>query len=90
MREHRRDDRVLILKSGRIRLGDMRAIDCAILNVSQSGACLLIPRDTAVPVRFELVMDPDPTSRACAVVWREGARVGVTFATREPTPEDHP
>lgn len=88
--EHGRDERVLVLKSGRIRLGGMRAIDCAVLNVSPSGACILTPRDTAFPTRFELVVDPDPTSRACTVMWREGARVGVKFSTQESEPEDQP
>jgi len=80
MDEQRRDDRIIVLKTASIRdRGDKPEIHCAVLNVSESGACLLIPNDVALPTRFELAVDRDATSRPCAIVWREGPRIGVLF-----------
>lgn len=88
MGEQRQGERVLVLKSAHIRRDHEPAIDCAVLNVSESGACILVPRNTAIPSRFELVIDPDPACRACVVVWRDDARIGVEF-THSPKLEGH-
>jgi hypothetical protein len=81
MDEQRRNNRVLVLKSASIRCaGDMPAIDCAVLNVSPSGACILIPTNVTVPEKFILFVDPHGIRRDCNVVWRKGARIGVEFA----------
>ena len=85
--DKRDDPRVLVLKTGTIRhSAAAAATECAVLNVSASGACLLVPSDAAVAERFELVLDCDGTNHHCRMVWREGARIGVEFV---PQRADH-
>jgi hypothetical protein len=76
----RQDPRALVLKTGTIRQGETKpTIACAVLNVSGSGASILIPTEITIAERFELVLDRDGTSHHCRMVWREGARIGVRF-----------
>ena len=78
--EQRIHPRFLTLKTAQIVADGLAApIDCAILNYSQSGAALLVPRFTAVPDAFRLLIDPDGAMFACRVRWRSGSRVGVSF-----------
>lgn len=80
MHDNRREDRVLVLQTGRIRCGDQeRPIDCAILNVSSTGACILVPIAQPIPESFDLVIDSDRSAHPCMVAWRRGARIGVEF-----------
>jgi hypothetical protein len=86
--DKRQDARVLVLKTGSIRLGEGNApIACAVLNVSASGACILLPSEVLIAERFELILDRDGTDHHCQVMWREGARIGVRFV---PHGADHP
>jgi len=88
--ENRTDSRVLVLKTGTIRAGQDKApVKCAVLNVSASGACLLVPREVLIPDRFELSVDGGGTSHDCRMVWRKGARIGLAFVPRGFV-EDHP
>jgi hypothetical protein len=58
-------------------------IDCAVLNVSETGACILVPPGVAISETFELAIDNEEAIRTCTLVWQDGARIGVTFATGE-------
>jgi hypothetical protein len=58
-------------------------IDCAVLNESPHGARLLVPRGTAVPAEFALVMEPDAKTRYCRVMWQQDCRVGVSYVDRQ-------
>jgi len=84
MLDHRRYPRDLVLKTGRIHLADQPDIDCAILNIAPTGACVLVPDRTDVPDLFDLRIDPDEAVRRCRVVWRDGAKVGFEFVDGEP------
>ena len=76
----RQDARVLVLETGTIRAErDGAPVDCAVLNVSTSGACILVPKEVPLPDRFELRFDRDGTNHSCRMVWREGGRLGVAF-----------
>ena len=57
-------------------------IDCAILDLSDSGARILLPAGTDLPDSFDLSVDPDGQVKCCRVVWKAGTSVGVTFQTR--------
>ncbi len=82
-RYKRTDSRVLVLRTAIIRLSqDSTPIECAVLNVSTSGACILVPKDVLISDRFELILDRDGTSHECRMVWREGARLGIAFVPR--------
>jgi hypothetical protein len=52
-------------------------IDCRVVDYSPGGACLELPGQTKVPVRFELLFGP--TRKRCRVVWSAGRRLGVAF-----------
>lgn len=83
LREH---PRVLTLKTARVVADNMTApIDCAILNLSDGGACILVPRLAQVPDDFHLIVDPEEVTRTCKVRWKSGCRVGLVFVQ-----PDHP
>jgi PilZ domain len=80
MLEHREHPRDLVLKTAQIRShGDATAIDCAILNISQTGACVLVPPEMIVPERFDLSIDREDVIYACRLVWRAGSKMGLAF-----------
>ena len=89
MLDDRDEPRVLVLKTGRIVCaGASSPIDCAVLNISASGACILVPPGVMVPTSFALAIDQDAAMHDCTVAWRDGARLGVRFATSDCTTHD--
>jgi hypothetical protein len=70
----------LILRTGKI-VGarEAAAIDCAILNISHSGACILVPPEASVPQSFDLSVDPHDAVYKCETVWKAGPKIGLTF-----------
>ncbi|MDC7784548.1 PilZ domain-containing protein [Rhodoplanes sp. TEM] len=86
-REQRRARRYLTLATAKIAIpGD--AIDCAVLNVSAGGACLLVCDVAAVPDAFDLLVDPGRIKVRCTIAWRGRHHVGVSFVPTggEPLP----
>ena len=80
MIEARTKLRHLTLKTAKIVFEDTSSsIDCAILNLSDGGACILVPRFAKIPNAFRLVVDPDGNTYACSVRWKSGSRVGLAF-----------
>ena len=80
MPERRLEPRALTLKTATIRSVDMPSdIDCAILDISEGGACILVPVGAEIPNSFDLAIDPQRTSHACTLAWRAGTRIGVSF-----------
>jgi hypothetical protein len=78
--EARSHPRELTLQTGRIQRGAQHQdIVCAVLNISNGGACILVPERAEVPQQFRLVIDYGG-SHACEIVWRSGNRIGVTTA----------
>jgi PilZ domain len=84
MLENRKSTREMTLQTAKIRAdGETDGIDCAVLNISRTGACILVPPGAAISDAFELVIDGEEGIRTCRRVWQDGARIGVTFATTE-------
>ncbi|MFD2183844.1 PilZ domain-containing protein [Rhodoplanes azumiensis] len=83
VRRQRRHPRFLTLATGRIVDRD-DAIDCAVVNVSVGGACLLVADAAAVPGVFELVVDPGRIRVRCVAVWRDRHHLGVAFVPVDP------
>jgi hypothetical protein len=80
MTEARTSRRHLTLKTAKIVFEHTRSsVDCAILNISDGGACILVPRLADIPNAFRLVVDPDGKTYACSVRWKSGNRVGLAF-----------
>jgi hypothetical protein len=80
MSENRRNDRQLTFRTGKISGVDASdQIDCAVLNVSRSGACILVPDGATVAEIFELVIDREDGRRVCRRIWQDGSRIGLAF-----------
>jgi PilZ domain len=78
--EHRKSARHLTLKTGRIVTANHDfSVECAILNVSQHGACVLVPVGAKTEDHFTLVVDGSDQAHQCTVAWREGSRIGVSY-----------
>jgi PilZ domain-containing protein len=87
MLENRKSTREMTLQTAKILAdGVTDGIDCAVLNVSETGACILVPPGVAISETFELAIDNEEAIRTCTLVWQDGARIGVTFATGEDSP----
>jgi hypothetical protein len=78
--DKRRHARHLTLRTAKI-FSDrsVTGIDCAIVNISDGGACILLSDPGAIPNVFDLAIDNDGNVRGCRVAWRSGNRIGVAF-----------
>ena len=82
--ELRKHPRQLTLQTAKIFLDSHSpAIPCAVLNLSEGGACVLLPSRTYVPGLFDMAIDHSKTLYECRVAWRRGDKIGVAFAARE-------
>jgi diguanylate cyclase (GGDEF)-like protein len=91
MTERRSDSRGRTLKGGKILFHQGRsAINCAIRNFSDGGACLEVASTVGIPASFELLLDGEIITRQCTQRWTAGNRIGVSFdaASRPAAPPD--
>ena len=80
MADHRRHPRQLVLRTGKLDCAEEGGlVDCALLNISRSGACVLVPDASVIPNSIGMIIDGDGEIRRCSVAWRDGARIGVAF-----------
>jgi hypothetical protein len=80
MQNRRESARQRVLKCGSIAFGQGAEIDCAIRNMTRSGACLLVESPIGIPDQFELFLSADKSRRQCRVVWRSADQIGVAFS----------
>ena len=81
-RGQRRSERHLTFKTARIVAHNHDySLECVLLNISQHGACILVPVGARVEDRFTLFIDGDGGEQPhhCVVAWRDGARLGVSY-----------
>jgi hypothetical protein len=84
MSDLRKHPRQLTLQTAKIFIDSHSpAIACAVLNISDGGACVLLPTKTYVPSFFDLAMDHNSSLYECRVAWRHGDKIGVAFAASE-------
>ena len=58
---------------------------CAIADISESGARIVLEHECELPERFILLLTRGGAARRhCRVVWREGPAVGVAFPPPHP------
>src|ERR1700730_16471428 len=87
MVEARTHPRHLTLKTAKVVFDDVSPpIDCAILNISDGGVCILVPRFAEIPNVFHLVIDPNGMTRLCSVRWKSENRVGLSFLCEQSYP----
>jgi hypothetical protein len=56
--------------------------DCLMIDVSASGACLVLDSAEPLPARFFLLLSRD-VRRQCVLVWQTDAKAGVQFVLNE-------
>jgi hypothetical protein len=79
MLERRAQPRSLTLKTGKIvRAEEVRNIDCAILDICDGGARILVSDPTEVPQKFVLKVDHTQAIHVCERVWTDGNRIGLS------------
>ena len=79
-RGQRRSERHLTFKTGRVVAANHDyAVECGVLNVSQHGACILVPVGSKIGDHFSLFIDGDEGPHHCTVAWRDGSRIGVSY-----------
>jgi PilZ domain len=52
--------------------------ECAVMDISQNGAKIVVGTGSMISTRFELAFDAD-NRRVCDLVWRRGNTLGVRF-----------
>lgn len=78
--DSRKQPRAITAKTGRIPMGfGKMPAECAIIDMSSIGACLLVSDTAAIPPTFELTIDSDRKTLRCRVTWKAGGKVGVSF-----------
>jgi hypothetical protein len=78
MTERRASERLRQLKAASIVFnGATSVLSCTLRNISQAGACLMVPSPLTVPAAFELLTGGD--RRPCTVAWRLPDRIGVKY-----------
>jgi PilZ domain-containing protein len=77
--DQRQAKRKRVLKGARILIPSLGiSVDCALRDLSQTGACLVLTTQVAITNEFELATY-DGAIKQCRVVWRTASRVGVSF-----------
>lgn len=76
---NRRGSRTKLEGSGRISLGFLRRLSCSVLDVSNSGARLIVNEDRKLPSSFWIKISGLPRKRRATLRWRDGDKVGVEF-----------
>jgi hypothetical protein len=76
--EARRKPRRRLLELGLIRFGE-HSVTCVLRNFSETGAALDVGVKDFIPDQFTLIVVPKKKIISCNVIWRKGARVGVSF-----------
>jgi PilZ domain-containing protein len=78
MIERRTSQRLPRLKAGGIVFNGLSSvIDCTVRNISDGGACLIVAKDSMMPVSFRLRAEGE--TRSCSVAWRRADRLGVKY-----------
>jgi hypothetical protein len=76
--EKRSNSRKRVLKSAQIVLSDKAPkLECAVRNVSDTGACLQVSTAYGLPMNFDVVIDG--VRRPCRAVWRTDTNIGIIF-----------
>jgi PilZ domain len=78
MVETRAAPRHRVMKPAKIEFGGYKR-DCVIRDLSITGAALEVMDQASIPANFNLIVPEDKLKLPCAIVWRRGFEIGVTF-----------
>ncbi len=71
-----------VLKSAKIIFNrNQSVVDCAVRDMSETGAKLITSNSDIVPDEIRLLMMQDNTIRDARIVWRKGEMLGVHFTS---------
>ena len=78
---HRREKRSPAQRSGKIKVGMFKTVDCKLDDLSGSGAKLLLEKEISLPDRFTLkvIGTSRNISYKCEKRWQRGSEAGVEF-----------
>lgn len=76
--DRRRSDRRAVEAPGVIHLDNGRRRECRVVNLSETGAKLIVEAGLMLPGRFALALGIR-RARPVRVAWRSGAELGVAF-----------
>ena len=79
MDQKRFSTRRRVLKAGLIAF-EGATVDCTIRNISSGGAGVELKSPVELPQAFRLVVQADDCICWCRIAWRQGQRLGVSFA----------
>jgi len=79
MLERRRFPRTKVFKGAKVILAGRSTVNCIVRDLTNHGACLLLPTTADLPADFDLSFDTGRTFRNCHVVWQTLAGLGVSF-----------
>ncbi len=77
--DRRRSRREPVQVPASLSFSNRRRTDCSTLDLSESGARLLIPRTMLLPGEFELSVPARKLKRLARLVWRRDDETGVMF-----------
>lgn len=78
MQDKRTIFRKRVLKTAQIVLSEKAPkLDCAVRNLSDTGACLQVSTTYGIPANFDVIIEG--VRRACRSVWRTDTKLGITF-----------
>ncbi len=78
MQDKRTIFRKRVLKTAQIILSEKAPkLDCAVRNLSDTGACLQVSTTYGIPANFDVIIEG--VRRACRSVWRTDTKLGITF-----------
>ena len=80
MDERRKAPRAAQLATGQILFGSA-ILHCAIVDLSDHGACLELSTTNGLPSEFVLRLT-EGNKRQCRVTWRDNNRIGVEFGAQ--------
>jgi len=67
-----------VLKNAQIILSEKAPkLECAVRNLSATGACLQVSTTYGIPVNFDVIIEG--VRRTCRAIWRTDNKIGVTF-----------
>jgi hypothetical protein len=66
-------------EAARIVIKGSRVLDCRLVNLSETGACIRVASVVGIPEEFDLEMNEEPTLRKCQFKWALDGCVGVRF-----------
>ena len=76
--EKRTGFRKRVLKSAQIILSEKAPkLDCAVRNLSATGACLQVSTTYGLPTNFDVIIEG--SRHQCRAVWRTDTNIGVMF-----------